>query len=48
MDGFMLSEIKSDRERHILYDISYMWNLKKIKTSEFNKKETDSQMQRTN
>ena len=35
MDGFMLSEIKSDRERQILYDISYMWTLKKNKTSEF-------------
>ena len=46
----MLSEIKSDRERQILYDISYMWNLKKKKkkTSEFSKKETDSQMRRTN
>ena len=44
----MLSEIKSDRERQILYDISYMWNLKKNKTSEFSEKETDSQMRRTN
>ena len=24
----MLSEIKSNRERQILYDIAYMWNLK--------------------
>ena len=24
------SEVKSDRARQILYDITYMWNLKKI------------------
>ena len=29
----------SGRERQILYDIIYMWNLK---TSEYNKKEADS------
>ena len=34
---------KSDRERQILYDITYMWNLKN-KTSEYNKKEADSQI----
>ena len=28
----------SDRERQILYDITYMWNLKLKQTSEFNKK----------
>ena len=34
---------KSDRERQILYDITYMWNLKKPQqTSEYNKKEADS------
>jgi len=40
----LLSEIKSDREVQILYDIVYMWNLKKEKnTSEFiYKTETDS------
>ena len=27
LEGIMLSEI-SDRERQILYDITYMWNLK--------------------
>ena len=27
LEGIMLSE-KSDRERQILYDITYMWNLK--------------------
>ena len=27
LEGIMLSEIKSDREREILYIITYMWNL---------------------
>ena len=39
---------KSDREREILYDITYMWNLKNKQTSENNKKETGSQIWRTN
>ena len=35
---------KSDRERQILYDITYMWNLKKNETNELiYKTETDSQ-----
>ena len=29
---------KPDRERQIPYDATYMWNLKKCKTSECNKK----------
>ena len=29
LEIIMLSEVKSDRERQILYDIAYMWNLKK-------------------
>ena len=33
---------KSNREKQILHVITYMWNLKN-KTSEYNKKETDSQ-----
>ena len=37
---------KSDRERQIPYDFTYMWNLKKV--NEYNKTETDSQIQRTN
>ena len=37
----------SDSERQILYDITYKWNLKTI-TSEYNKKEADSQIQRKN
>ena len=40
LKGIMLSE-KSDREIQILYDITYMWNLKNTKKqiSEYNKKE---------
>ena len=35
---------KSDRERQISYDITYMWNLKKNETNELiHKIETDSQ-----
>ena len=26
----ILSEVKSDRERQMSYDIAYMWNLKKV------------------
>ena len=37
---------KSDRERQIVYDITKMCNKKKA--SEYNKKGTDSQIQRTN
>ena len=29
LEIIILSEVKSDRERQILYDIAYMWNLKK-------------------
>ena len=40
---------KSDREREIVYDIIYMWSLKKYKkTSEYKKRQADSQMQRPN
>ena len=40
----ILSEIKSDREVQILYDIVYMWNLKKQKNTNefFYETETDS------
>ena len=39
MDGLGEHYAKSDRERQILFDITYMWNLKKIQqTSEYNKK----------
>jgi len=40
----ILGEIKSDREVQILYDIVYMWNLKKQKNTNefFYETETDS------
>ena len=42
----ILSEVKSDRERDTLYDIAYMWNLKRNDTNELIcKTETDSQTQ---
>ena len=33
LEIIILSEVKSDRERQILYDFTYMWNLKN-KTNE--------------
>lgn len=33
LEGLMLSELKSDKERHILCDLTYMWNLKKQTSS---------------
>ena len=48
MDGFggnYAKWNKSDRERQILYYITYIWNLKKhSKVVEYNKKEADSQI----
>ena len=35
---------KSPRERQILYDITYTWNLKMKQTSEYNQKKADSQI----
>ena len=37
---------KSDRERQILHGITYIWNIKILQTSEYNKKEADTQTQR--
>ena len=52
MDGFRGRYARwnrSDRERQIQYGITYVWNLKKItQISEYNQKETDSEIQRTN
>lgn len=45
LEGMML--VKSGGERQILYNTTYVWNLKTTKTSEQNKKEADSQIQRT-
>ena len=42
--GYHTKWSKSDRERQILYDITYMWNLKNIYTNELiYKTEIDSQ-----
>ena len=41
LEGIMLSGI-SRTERQILYDITDMWYLKNLQTSEYNKKEADS------
>ena len=43
LEDIMLSEM---RERPILYDITSMWNLKNKATSEYEKKETDSQIKK--
>ena len=48
LGGYFANWNKSDRERQILYDIIYMWNLKIYHTNEYDKKEADSQIQRTN
>ena len=48
MDGpkdYHIKWIKSDRERQILYDISYMWNLKNDTNELINKTETDSDLE---
>ena len=39
----ILSEVKSERERQIPYDITYMWNLKYGINEPIYKTETDSQ-----
>ena len=41
----MLCEI---RERKILYDVTYMWNLKNNTTDSIQKLETDSDIKKTN
>ena len=43
MDLEMIILSKSDRERQILYDIIYMWNLKYNTNESIYKTETDSQ-----
>ena len=40
--------MKSDRERQISYDISYMWNIKNNTNELIYKTETDSQTYKTN
>ena len=41
-------KLNSDREGEILYDIPYMWNLKRNDTVNLLTKQKDSQTQRTN
>ena len=45
VEGITLSEVKHS-EKDILCDITYMLNLKNI-SSEYNKKETDLQIEQT-
>ena len=45
LEGIILVEVKSDTVRQILYNFTYMWNLK---TKQKNKTETDSYIQKTN
>ena len=44
----ILSEVKSDRERQILYDITYMWNIMKMIQSNIYKTETNSEISKLN
>ena len=46
LEGIMLSDVKSDRERQILCVFTYMWNLKN-KQIEYSKTETDSDRRKT-
>ena len=43
LEGINAKWNKSDRERQILYDFTYIWNLKKQK-NKHNKTETDSEI----
>ena len=43
LEIIILSEVKSERERQISYDITYMWNLKYGTNEPIYKTETDSQ-----
>ena len=47
LGGHYAKRNKLHRERQILYDITYMWNQKIKQISEYNKKESDSQILRT-
>ena len=38
LEGIMPREISQTEKKKILYEITYMWNLKNTKTSEYNKK----------
>ena len=47
LEGIMLSEI-CQTEKEILCNLTHMWNLREQQTSDYNKKGTDLQIQRTN
>ena len=47
LEIIILSEVKSERERQIPYDITYMWNLKYDTNELIYETETDSRTQRT-
>jgi len=47
LEGITLREIR-DLLGQILHFTTYMWNLKKKKMNEYNKIETDSEIQRMN
>ena len=42
LEIIILSEVKSERERQILYDITYMWNVKYNTNEPIYKTETES------
>ena len=46
LEIIMLSDIKSERERQIPYDITYLWNLKYGTNELMYKTETDSPIYR--
>ena len=48
LGGHYIKWNKSDKGRTILKDSTYMWNIKDIKSTEYNKNEADSQIWRTN
>lgn len=43
LENIILSKVKSSRERQIIYDITFMWNLKNNTNKFIYKTETDSQ-----
>ena len=47
LGGYYAKGNKSDRERHILYDITYMWNLKNKLVSITKRKQTHRYREQT-
>ena len=48
LEGIMLSEVSQTKKKKILYDITYMWNLKSTMGNLKKKEETDSQIRKIN